>query len=504
MELFVADAFTTRRFSGNQAGVALLGEADFPEEGFMRALAGELKHSETAFVRRTGEGSFHIRYFTPAEEVDLCGHATIASFTVLRERRAIGPGTYALHTRSGDLSIQVGADAVWMDMAPPADGRSFSEEEQAELYAAYGLSLADRPEGLEAQAVSTGLEWHWRGNASYFADKKSYRLNLMDESGAADAQDLLGLGSDADWILLNLATDVTRVRDKVVNDLWGQMSAAYDFDPAGATCEYVELYLNGEYMGVYLLCTTVDRELLDLEGGDRLYKYRQGVMAYDEEYDQLEEDQSLQWLNKLEVVWPQRWTEGVWEPMRSYAEAFFWPDTETDTEHLEQTANIDNLIDVALFKQFICAIDNSYHNMYYMYRADEGQFYRIPWDLNYVWGDTHEGMFELDFTTLIIPDMELNRLYETDPEGTVDRVARRWGVDYAIRPVDKGKYLLLFKANQADAITGCFSEYSRRMLARTKKGRAPVLEQMEQAQEQVRQQPHRQREREKEVAAEDR
>ena len=85
-----------------------------------------------------------------------------------------------------------------------------------------------------------------------------------------------------------------------------------------------------------------------------------------------------------------------------------------------------------------------------------------------------------------------------------DRVARRWGVDYAIRPVDKGKYLLLFKAKQADAVTGCFAEYSRRMLARTRKGRAPILEQMKQAQEQVRQQPHRQREREKEVAAEDR
>ena len=144
MELFVADAFTTRRFSGNQAGVALLGEADFPEEGFMRALAGELKHSETAFVRRTGEGSFHIRYFTPAEEVDLCGHATIASFTVLRETGAIGPGTYALHTRSGDLSIQVGADAVWMDMAPPADGRSFSEEELAEQNEGEVTRLSER------------------------------------------------------------------------------------------------------------------------------------------------------------------------------------------------------------------------------------------------------------------------------------------------------------------------------------------------------------------------
>ena len=157
MELYIVDAFANQRFSGNQAGVALLGAGPFPEEALMRALAGELKHSETAFVRQTGEKSFHIRYFTPAEEVDLCGHATIAAFTALRDTGAVGPGDYALHTRSGDLTIQVGTESVWMDMAPPTDGRGFSEEEQAELYAAYGLSLADRPGGLEAQAVSTGL-----------------------------------------------------------------------------------------------------------------------------------------------------------------------------------------------------------------------------------------------------------------------------------------------------------------------------------------------------------
>ena len=157
MELYIVDAFANQRFSGNQAGVALLGTEPFPEEELMRALAGELKHSETAFVRQTGERAFHIRYFTPAEEVDLCGHATIAAFTALRDTGAVGPGDYALHTRSGDLTIQVGTESVWMDMAPPADGRRFSEEEQAELYAAYGLSLDDRPGGLEAQAVSTGL-----------------------------------------------------------------------------------------------------------------------------------------------------------------------------------------------------------------------------------------------------------------------------------------------------------------------------------------------------------
>ncbi len=157
MELFIADAFTTQRFSGNQAGVVLLGERNFPDESLMQDLAGELKHSETAFVLRTGERAFHIRYFTPAGEVDLCGHATIAAFTVLRKTRRLEPGTCALHTRSGDLDVRVGREKVWMDMAPAREGCCFSEQEQERLYRAYGLRLGDRPEGLAAQAVSTGL-----------------------------------------------------------------------------------------------------------------------------------------------------------------------------------------------------------------------------------------------------------------------------------------------------------------------------------------------------------
>lgn len=72
-----------------------------------------------------------------------------------------------------------------------------------------------------------------------------------------------------------------------------------------------------------------------------------------------------------------------------------------------------------------------------------------------------------------------------------DRVARKWGVDYAFRRVDKGKYLLLFKANQADAITGCFAEYSRKELNRAKSRRTPIREQLNRAEEQARKQPQR-------------
>lgn len=84
-----------------------------------------------------------------------------------------------------------------------------------------------------------------------------------------------------------------------------------------------------------------------------------------------------------------------------------------------------------------------------------------------------------------------------------DRVARRWGVDYAIKRVEKGKYLLFFKAKQADAITGCFSEYSRRMMNRGRDRRVPLREQLKHAQELVRDQP-RQKERTKEAEREER
>lgn len=84
-----------------------------------------------------------------------------------------------------------------------------------------------------------------------------------------------------------------------------------------------------------------------------------------------------------------------------------------------------------------------------------------------------------------------------------DRVARRWGVDYAIKRVEKGKYLLFFKAKQADAITGCFSEYSRRMMNRGRDRRVPLREQLKRAQELVRGQP-RQKERTKEAEREER
>ena len=83
-----------------------------------------------------------------------------------------------------------------------------------------------------------------------------------------------------------------------------------------------------------------------------------------------------------------------------------------------------------------------------------------------------------------------------------DRVARRWNVDYAFYKNGEGKYLLFFKSKQADAITACFGEYSRRVMDQPRVRRLPILERMKRAGELLRQRP--QKERAKEAEREER
>ena len=118
MKYFIVDAFTTQPFGGNPAGVVLLDDV-FPSEKFMQQVAAEFRYSETAFLLRNSETEFTVRYFTPAAEVDLCGHATIATFGTLYKLGIIADGTMCInHTLAGDLQVRVG-EKVMMQMAEP-------------------------------------------------------------------------------------------------------------------------------------------------------------------------------------------------------------------------------------------------------------------------------------------------------------------------------------------------------------------------------------------------
>ena len=93
---------------------------------------------------------------------------------------------------------------------------------------------------------------------------------------------------------------------------------------------------------------------------------------------------------------------------------------------------------------------------------------------------------------------------EVEAPKLFDRMARRFHVDYAFYKTGPDKYLLFFKSGQADAITACFSEYSRRVLKRSKSQRVPIREQLKGAAAELARQPSHKKERAREAVHEDR
>ncbi|WP_418284532.1 PhzF family phenazine biosynthesis protein [Halorubrum sp. DTA46] len=178
----LVDAFTDEPLAGNVAGV--LPDAARLSDDLMGRIAAELGASETAFLTEAGDGADErVRYFTPTDEVDLCGHATIASYAALYAEGAIDSGERTLRTNVGDLRITVGDDGtVWMRQNPPTvdviddteaagaagddtDGDADDQGDRVDadrLGDALGIdpaALRDVGADLPVAVASTGLPW---------------------------------------------------------------------------------------------------------------------------------------------------------------------------------------------------------------------------------------------------------------------------------------------------------------------------------------------------------
>ena len=161
MKFFVVDAFTKAPFLGNPAGVVILGPEDTLNESVMQNIAKEVKFSETAFVKAKNDREFDLRYFTPVAEVDLCGHATIASFKVLEYLGLVKQGfIYKAHTRAGIIDISIEEGIVMMEQATPSLGDELDVDEISKIANFLGISkedIGDRIYNLKPKIVSTGL-----------------------------------------------------------------------------------------------------------------------------------------------------------------------------------------------------------------------------------------------------------------------------------------------------------------------------------------------------------
>ncbi len=154
----LVDAFTTEPLSGNAAGV--VPDADGLVDEQLQAIARELNASETAFLFSSEEADRRVRYFTPTEEVDLCGHATVAAHAWLAETGALSDGAHTVETNIGVLEVEIEDGTVWMtqdvsDVTPV----EASYDRVASALGIDDAALSDIGADLPLATASTGLRF---------------------------------------------------------------------------------------------------------------------------------------------------------------------------------------------------------------------------------------------------------------------------------------------------------------------------------------------------------
>lgn len=152
IEVYVISAFSKDSTGGNKAGVVL--DSHNLMSAKMMAIAKGLGYSETAFLMESDVADFKVRYFTPTEEVPLCGHATIATFSILNSLGELGKDAYTIETKAGMLNIQIEKDGmIFMEQNRPTYFETLTPDFFAGCLETEFIDTA-----LPIQIVSTGLK----------------------------------------------------------------------------------------------------------------------------------------------------------------------------------------------------------------------------------------------------------------------------------------------------------------------------------------------------------
>lgn len=152
--VYLVEAFSYLEKGGNTAGVML--NADSLSREDRLSIAKQVGVSETAFVSQSEKANFAVAFFTPTEEVDFCGHATVATFWLLKHLGIVSEGRYMQETKAGVLAVEVDTTGrITMEQVPPTWMNVYSADVIAPLFGLSERALSSL--ALPIQALSTGL-----------------------------------------------------------------------------------------------------------------------------------------------------------------------------------------------------------------------------------------------------------------------------------------------------------------------------------------------------------
>lgn len=256
----------------------------------------------------------------------------------------------------------------------------------------------------EQESFYSPALWHFRGFGSMQMDKKALKITLMENRVENIHCDLLGLGADDDWILNPMNKDDLDIRERMAMELWNGYFAEESWNYPMSHGQYVELVLNGEYYGLYLIQRRMDQKYLQIDiEKDILFKGRIGyatsAFLYDLRVSPYNDNQSFTYLDNV-------LTDLGWH-------------------------NLDrnNFIDVCLFLNYFATHDNLMEtNMYFILEdaAESPKLNMVPWDTDMSLGlFVGMGLNYAEASEQLFIRQEYEQLVEKYPE-LPELMATRW------------------------------------------------------------------------------
>ncbi len=271
------------------------------------------------------------------------------------------------------------------------------------------------------QLQKTDCVYHIRGSSSAGYEKPNYKLELSEKKFS-----FLGMRRDDDWILNSLYDDAGLVHNKISMDVWNWI-AGYNETPNdnGITGEYLEVFIDNEYRGVYLLTERIDKKTLSLRKNDILYKCRAERIPEEHNYTNENTDD----LRPIFVLkYPKQPKEEDWEPLKDWVNAFYKLQVNSYDEG-EILLDMENAVDYNLFILLSGGVDNMRKNVYLIAEYQENGSYRfkkVPWDMNFTWGNPWLNYDPASIEDVNIWYADISTLYFYDETGISKRLWDRW------------------------------------------------------------------------------
>ncbi|MDO4741189.1 MAG: CotH kinase family protein, partial [Eubacteriales bacterium] len=281
------------------------------------------------------------------------------------------------------------------------------------------------PHGGRLQTVTTPIEINERGNTSRRFPKKSYRVKITDAYGEKDDLSIAGLRSDDDWILNPMYTDTSKIREALAYGLWEEMNSS-GVCAASTRVAYGEVFLNGEYWGLYGIQERVDRKQVDADKRSGiLYKIIANDRPTQEELLACESDELCR---GIELSYAGAGVDDPWEPAAAYMALL-----SGETSALHASLSLENTIDYGLWAMLCQAHDCHFKNQFLhcVYGPRGYTMYKIPWDLNNTFGDIWQNDApETNHTAFHFGSLVLDGAFEVlleanDPQINA-AIQRRW------------------------------------------------------------------------------